>query len=73
MNRNKNEFIEHEVYDNVVNIDLFNNIVNFIIFTTPLDKNELLYTLEKNHIWFKRILNYNIPFKYLGELLERYK
>ena len=70
---NKNEFIEYEVYDNNVNIDLFNNIVNFIIFTTPLDKNELLYTLEKNHIWFKRILNYNIPFKYLGELLERYK
>lgn len=73
MNRNKDEFIEYEVYDNVVNIDLFNNIVNFIIYTTPIDKNELLYTLEEKHIWFKRILNYNIPFKYLGELLERYK
>lgn len=73
MNRNKDEFIEYEVYDNVVNIDLFNNIVNFIVFTTPIDKNELLYTLEGKHIWFKRILNYNIPFKYFGELLERYK
>jgi len=73
MNRNKNEFLEYEVYDNVVNIDLFNNIVNFIIFTTPLEKNDLLYTLEGKHIWFKRKFNYNIPFKYFGELLERYQ
>ena len=73
MNRNKNEFLEYEVYDNVVNIDLFNNIVNFIIFTTPIEKNDLLYTLEEKHIWFKRKFNYNIPFKYFGELLERYQ
>jgi len=73
MNRNKNEFLEYEVYDNVVNINLFNNIVNFIIFTTPIEKNDLLYTLEEKHIWFKRKFNYNIPFKYFGELLERYQ
>jgi len=73
MKRNVEEFIEYEIYDNVFNIELFNDIVNFIIFTTTRDKNDLLNFLEKKHIWFKRKLNYNINFKYLGELLERYK
>lgn len=73
MNRNKEEFVEHEIYDNVFNIKLFNDILNFVIFTTSKDKNALLSFLEVKHIWFKRKFNNNIHFKYLGELLERYK
>lgn len=73
MNRNREELVEYEIYDNVFNIDLFNDIVNHIIFTTPRDKNGFLNNLEEKHIWFKRKLNTNIHFKYLGELLERYK
>lgn len=73
MNRNEDEFIEYEIYDNIFNIELFNNITNFIIFTTPTEKERLLIFLEEKHIWFKRKLNNNIQFKYLGELLERYK
>lgn len=73
MNRNKDEFIEYEIYNNVFNIELFNDITTFIIFTTPKDKNGLLKRLEEKHIWFKRKMNHNIHFKYFGELLERYK
>lgn len=73
MERDEEKILEYEAYNEIFNIELFNDIVNFIIFTTPKDSGSLLNFLEINHIWFKRKSNANIPFKYLGELLERYK
>lgn len=55
-----------------VSIDLFNNIVTFVIDTTEMDTSPLRNEL-RDHLWYQRDRHTDIGFRYLGELLERYR
>jgi len=75
---NKIEFIEYEVYEEIINVPLFNKIISFISESTNIkDKKTILSIIEKNCIWFNYVegtyIQEEYGFEYLGELLERFE
>jgi len=75
---NKIKFVECEIYEKYINIQLYNNIVSFIAETTNnRDKKDILSKIKKKCIWFEVIESPDIQeyyqFEYLGELLERFE
>lgn len=78
MKNTKIDYIEYEIYENVINISLFNKIISFIDETTNKSgKENILLDIEKNCIWFDKVNSIDIQeeykFEYFGELLERYE
>ena len=61
MKNNKIDYIEYEIYEEIINISLFNKIIAFIDETTNKSNREnILLDIEKSCIWFNKVNSANI-------------
>ena len=78
MNLEKLKDTQYSIYSNVIDIELFNKIVTFMAATnTKKEAWDIFNKIQQKCIWLFKTENDAIKkqyeFKYLGELLERYK